>query len=261
MLDRITPLILTFNEEPNLGRLLEALSWAKRIVVLDSGSTDRTGDIARSYPNVALFVRPFDTHASQWNFGLEATGIDTEWVLALDADYGPPEGFVEELRSLSPPPDVDGYRADFVYCIDGQPLSGALYPPVTVLFRRAKASFVQDGHTHRLRLPGRVLPLATQLRHDDRKPLARWFASQVGYMRLEADHLLDTPRTELGAADRLRCLVVAAPVVVFFYCLLAKGGWRDGRAGLFYALQRAVAEVILSAFLVEGALRRGAGGR
>lgn len=259
MLERITPLILTRNEEANLQRQLEALAWAKRVVIVDSESTDATRAIAARFGNVHFVVRRFDVLARQWNFGLRETGIDTEWILALDADYGMPPGFEMELRHLAPPDDVDGYRARFAYCIDGVPLRGTLYPPVTVLFRRERAHFVQDGHAHRVRVPGRVLPLATAMRHDDRKPLSRWFESQLSYMRLEAEHLLDTPRRELGRADRIRRLVVVAPLLVFFYCLLAKGGLLDGRRGLFYALQRAVAEVILSAFLVEGAVRRRAG--
>lgn len=259
MLDRVTPLVLTRNEEANLRRQLASLAWARSIVVVDSESTDATRAIAAEFANVRFVVRPFDGLARQWNFGLRECGIDTDWVLALDADYVLPPAFEAELARLAPPGDVDGYRASFRYCIDGEPLRGALYPPVTVLFRRERGHFDQDGHAHRLRVPGRVLPLATPLLHDDRKPLERWFSSQVSYMRLEADHLLDRPLRELGWPDRLRRTVVLAPAVVFLYCLFVKGGLLDGRRGFAYALQRAVAEVILSAFLVEGAVRRRSG--
>ena len=87
MLNQITPLILTFNEAPNLGRTLDRLSWAKDIVIVDSMSTDDTRAIALRYPAVRVFERAFTTHAEQWNFGLQHTGIKTEWVLALDADF------------------------------------------------------------------------------------------------------------------------------------------------------------------------------
>jgi glycosyltransferase involved in cell wall biosynthesis len=256
VLDRITPLILTWNEAPNIGRALDRLAWAKRVVVLDSQSDDGTEAIARRFANVAFVQRRFDTHAGQWNYGLQETGIDSEWVLALDADYLVSAQFVEELRSLAPAPDVDGYRARFRYCVFGEPLRGALYPPVTVLYRRARAGYAQDGHTQRVRLAGRVEALARPLLHDDRKPLSRWFSSQIAYMRQEAEHLLSTPREQLRLQDRLRLLLVVAPVLVFFYCLVVKGNLLDGWRGMFYAMQRTVAEVMLSAFLVEIGIRR-----
>src|SRR5207244_7930299 len=107
----ITPLILTFNEAPNIGRTLERLGWARDVVVVDSGSTDRTRDMLRQQANVRVFERPFITHMEQWNYGLEETAIRTEWVLALDADYILSEELVREIGSLSPPVDVSGYRA------------------------------------------------------------------------------------------------------------------------------------------------------
>src|SRR6185369_14540563 len=104
MLDQITPLILTLDEAPNIGRSLDRLSWAKDIVVVDSFSRDETTDIVERYPNTRLFQREFDLHANQWNFGLKETSIKTAWVLALDADFVVPEDVVRELSTLTPPP-------------------------------------------------------------------------------------------------------------------------------------------------------------
>jgi glycosyltransferase involved in cell wall biosynthesis len=251
MLNEITPLILTFNEAPNLERTLARLAWAKDIVIVDSLSTDETKAIAARFPTVRLFERAFTTHAAQWNFGLQHTGIATEWVLALDADFVLTEAAVSELTQLSPPPAVAGYRASFTYCINGQPLRSGVYPPVTVLYRRAGAIYQQDGHTQRVRVEGAVLPLASRILHDDRKPLSHWIASQVRYMKLEADKLASTPSSSMADVDRVRKLIVLAPPLVFLRCLLLGGGILDGWPGLFYALQRATAELILSLTLVE----------
>src|SRR5258708_2647463 len=98
-LQRITPLVLTYNEEPNLSRTLESLVWAKEVLVLDSESKDRTQEIARSYANVMFHVRPFDNHRAQWEYGIKETGISTEYVLALDADMHVTPPFVQELRN------------------------------------------------------------------------------------------------------------------------------------------------------------------
>ena len=76
-------------------------------------------------------------------------------------------------------------------------------------------------------------------------------------MRLEADKLLAMPMSQLGAADRLRRLVVFAPAAMLLYCLFVRGNILDGRAGMYYALQRATAEAILSMFLLAAAFPRG----
>src|SRR5688572_12498762 len=217
-------------------------------------STDGTAEIAAAFPNVRIVNRIFTTHAEQWNFALEQTGIATEWVLALDADYVLTDGLSRELQALQPDPAVCGFAASFDYCIDGQPLRGAAYPPVTVLFRRARGRYEQDGHTQRVRLDGEVRPLAARIQHDDRKSLSHWIAAQARYMALEADKLSGARRGTLGLPDRARRWIVIAPPAMFFYCYFVRGGILDGRAGLFYALQRATSELILSLFLVRRAM-------
>lgn len=245
----ITGLVLTFNEAPNIARTLEKLSWLKEVIVVDSLSSDGTADIARRFPNVRVCSRPFTTHAEQWNYGLAATGIHTPWVLALDADYILTDGLVKEIQSLNPEPHVAGYSASFEYCIDGRPIRAGVYPPVTVLYRRDRARYEQDGHTQRVKVDGAVRPLASPIRHDDRKPVSEWLAAQARYMQLEADKL--TKSGPIGLADRIRRWLVIAPPAMFMYCYFIRGGMFDGRAGLYYALQRATSEAILSLFLVR----------
>ena len=70
-------------------------------------------------------------------------------------------------------------------------------------------------------------------------------------MRLEADKLASAPSSSLASVDRVRRWIVVAPPLMFLYCYFVRGGFLDGWRGLFYALQRATAEVILSLSLVE----------
>ena len=100
MLDQITPLILTYNERSNIERTLARLDWARRIVVIDSFSTDGTLDILRRDRRIAVFTREFVDFAGQCNFGL--TQIETRWVLSLDADYELSGELLDELRRLVP---------------------------------------------------------------------------------------------------------------------------------------------------------------
>lgn len=100
MLEEITPLILTYNEENNINHTLEKLKWASKIIVIDSYSTDTTLEILSSYPQVEVFPRKFDTHATQWNYGLEK--VATEWVLSLDADYIVTDVLITEIKIYLP---------------------------------------------------------------------------------------------------------------------------------------------------------------
>jgi glycosyltransferase involved in cell wall biosynthesis len=251
MLDQITPLILTYNEAPNIARTLESLRWASEIVVLDSFSTDETAEIARSFPNVRVVQRAFDCHRNQWEFGLKETGIHTQWVLALDADYIINADFVSEIRNLQPAEEIAGYRARFIYCISGKRLHSGIYPSVTVLYRATKAEYVQDGHTQRVTLNGRIEELCAPILHDDRKTLRRWFESQKRYTKLEAQKLRAAHPAELSFLDRLRRWPLIVPPLALFYCLILRAGILDGRAGFYYAFQRTLAELMLSLYLIE----------
>lgn len=254
-LDQITVLVLTWNEEANIVRTLDALCRFPRVVVLDSGSTDATAALAAAYPNVRVHTRAFDNHAAQWNHGLTHCGIDSPWVLALDADYLLPDALVDELAQLAPAQHTAAYRASFRYCVAGRPLSGSIYPPVAVLFRRSQGHFAQEGHTHRLRVDaGEVGTLTTPILHDDRKSFSAWLAAQDRYSRLECAKLLQMDWAALRWQDRVRRMGVIAPWLVPLYCLTVKRGLLDGRHGLFYALQRGIAETLISARLLEHAL-------
>ena len=246
MLERITPLILTYNEAPNIARAIGRLSWAREIVVVDSFSDDETVQIATSFPNVRVVQREFDCHRNQWEFGLKETGILTPWVLALDADYVVTQELLSEIKTLQPQNSTAGYRAKFIYCINGKKLRSGIYPPVTVLYRRASATYVQDGHTQRVVLDGEIKDLNVPLLHDDRKPFRRWFNSQSRYTDLEAQKLLATDPHELEFADRLRRWRFIVPPAMLVYCLIVRGGVLDGWAGFHYAFQRAMAELMLS---------------
>lgn len=243
MLDEITPLILTRDEEANVGRTLEHLRWAREVIVVDSVSTDRTSEIARSFPNVRFVQRPFDSHEAQWRYG--ASLVATAWVLTLDADYVVPEAFTRELAALDPA--ADAYEATFVYAVNGRPLRGSLYPPRPVLLRRGRFEIWQDGHTQRVRALGTMARLQTPLVHDDRKSLRRFIQRQRAYMCQEARKLRGTPFRSLNGMGKLRKLRVVAPFAVLFYTLFVKRTILDGAAGLRYALERFLAEAILSA--------------
>lgn len=249
MLNSITPVILTYNEAPNIDRTLQQLTWADRIVVVDSGSQDETLEILSRYPQVEVLPRSFDNHGNQWNYGLQQ--VQTEWILSLDADYCLSDELIAEIAQLPAHSQVNAYYAPFKYCVFGRPLRATLLPPRAVLFRRHQASYVNDGHTQLLQVQGLTENLTAWIYHDDRKSLDRWLWAQNRYAILEAEKLRSTPTHQLSLGDRLRQYKILAPLIILFYCLILHRGILDGRAGWYYAFQRVLAELLLSLHLLQ----------
>ncbi len=255
MLNQITPVILTYNESPNIGDRLAELRWASDIVVVDSYSEDDTVEIVSNSPQARLFQRRFDNHAAQWNFAIKETGIKRDWVLAIDADYRLPDEFIAELSRLQPRDDTVGYRAHFRYCIRGRAIRSGVYPPVTVLYRTKQGEYVSDGHTQRLFIPGNTEELQTRIFHDDRKSFLAFFEAQRRYAQLESDKIYRSNSRSLSWPDKIRRLRVVSPAAILVYCLIVRGGIWDSWPGLCYASQRALAEFLLSVNLVKRDLR------
>jgi hypothetical protein len=253
----LTVLLLTYNEEANIERTLSALKWVPSIVAIDSGSSDRTLEILASEPTVTVMHRTFDSFADQCNFGLDL--IKTEWVLSLDADYVVTPALAAEICAYfhaTEQIEFAGFAIPFRYCISGKPLRGTLLPPRICMYRTAGAKYRNDGHGHRVDVPGKVGRLRHPILHDDRKPLERWLASQLGYLTIETQKLQTTPSSQLSIADRLRLKTPLAPLAALVLCLFVNGGILDGWQGWTYAFQRCYAEILLKLMLLETRARR-----
>src|SRR5438034_9940097 len=107
MPDTLSIAIVTLNEESNLPRTLESIRWADEIVVVDSGSTDRTCDIAREYGARAI-TEPWRGYTAQKNYALELCTKD--WILSLDADEEVSPELASEIQAvLASPRSLGGY--------------------------------------------------------------------------------------------------------------------------------------------------------
>ena len=252
MLDHITPVLLTYNEAPNIARTLSHLEWAKDIVVVDSGSTDDTVAMLGRASKVRVFGRPLDTLAKQWRYAVTDTAIATPWILRLDADYQLTDEFIEELRQLDPEAPVNAYRVAFDYAIFSRKLRSSLYPPNTILLRRGRFKVWDKGHTESWAVEPPIGALRARVIHDDWKTTDVWMNTQGRYMKRELERLA-TRKSRLR--DWLRVAPPIMPFAVFLHCLLGKGLIFNGRAGLLYALQRMVAEATLSMMVLEARLR------
>lgn len=95
-----TAIVMTKNEEKNIVNCLKSMEgFAKRVVVIDCGSTDKTVELAKKY-GADVFFHEFEYYAKQFNWGMENCNIDTEWVIRLDADERFPKKLRDEIESL-----------------------------------------------------------------------------------------------------------------------------------------------------------------
>jgi glycosyltransferase involved in cell wall biosynthesis len=252
MLDQITPVLLTYNEDQNIGRTLSRLAWAKDVVVVDSGSTDGTLAVVAQFPNVRVFNRRFETHGKQWRYATQETKIATEWLLRLDADYHLSDALLAELARLDPNAAVSAYRVRFDYAVFSRKLLSSLYPSKAVLLRKGCFSVWDRGHSDAWDVQGHVVTLKGTIIHDDWKSISQWLAGEAQVLQREHDWIRVR---EAGLVRWLRVRPPLMPITVFLYCLFGKGLILNGRTGLFYALQRMVAESVLSLIVLEEKLR------
>jgi len=209
----LTVVILTYNEEANIKRTLNALSGMKKVLVVDSFSNDETVNITRTFPNELCN---------------EIEAIDFE--------------------GISP---EDIFSVPFKYCIFGLPLKGTVLPPRPVIFNKKKSRYYQDGHTQQLQHHGKSFMLKNHILHDDRKKLSRWLIAQDKYANLELDKYATQQHQSLSLVDKIRTQTSLAPFLMFFYCYLYKGTILNGRKGLYYSFQRAYAELLLLLKLLD----------
>jgi glycosyltransferase involved in cell wall biosynthesis len=252
MLDKITPVVLTYNEASNIGRTLDALRWAGTVIVLDSGSTDKTKEIVSTYANAQWFEKAFDSHQAQWEYAIRQTGIDTEYVLALDADMEITPAFKDELGETFLPGKFSGGEVPFVYSYYGRHLIGSLYPNQIRVFRVQDVLITQVDHTQHFAVTGAVYKFRNRVIHDDRKPLERWVAAQLSYQVLNDEAIGNGGSSRLKYSLRRTGLV---PPLVGLLAYLRSGGPFGGAASARYAYERMVCESLLAIRLMNRRLQ------
>jgi glycosyltransferase involved in cell wall biosynthesis len=242
--------ILTLDEELNLPKALASVGGRVPVLVVDSGSTDRTQAIAAA-AGAEVIEHPFVDYASQRNFALELAAERFEWVFFLDADEELSPALWAELDAAIADPGLDGAYVRLELWMLGRRLTHGEYSDAMVLrlmrprlarFRRSSNERVDDRDM-------RVKILDTRLIHRDAKPIVEWFKKHLGYAQREAKHYLDAEgstsldgfniRTRAGRRVGLWWAYNRIPLFVrpllFHGRALVKGAWRDGIPGLLYA--------------------------
>ena len=269
----VSVLILTLNEEINLGACLDSLAWCDDVVVFDSLSTDQTTAIAATR-GARVVQRPFDNWSAHQNWAVSNIDFRHPWVLYLDADERCPESLRDEvLRVARPDAPEAAYRIRRKDYFMGRWLRHAqLYPTWLVrLFRPQRIRY------ERLVNPVAIVDgaIGEMQEHIDHYPfshgIAHWVARHNRYSdmeAIEAARLDSVPRQSLRGVvsrdpnERRRALkdlffrMPARPVVKFCYYYLVRRGFLDGKAGLTYSTLQAIYEYLISCKLTELRRRR-----
>ena len=261
----VSTLILTLNEEINIGECLESLSWCDDIVVLDSLSTDRTRAIAEGY-GARVVTRAFDNWSAHQNWAVANIEFRHPWVLYLDADERClPDLRDDVIRHARPHAAESAFRIRRKDYFMGRWLRHAqLYPSWFVrLFRPGRIRYerlvnpvaIVDGQTGELEAHIVHYPFSHGVSH--------WIARHNRYSDMEAIEAAKLRRGDGTARpagslwskdpnERRRKLkdlffrLPARPLIKFLYYYAWRRGFLDGRAGLTYATLQAIYEYMIA---------------
>jgi len=227
--------MITKNEEANLARTLASVRWADEIVVVDSGSTDRTEAIAREF-GARFFVEAWRGFGAQRNLAIERCTSD--WVLALDADEEVSSELAEEIRGLlSAAPECAAYSVPRRNFFLGRWIRhGGYYPDAKLrLFRKGAAEWEERPVHEKMRSTGRVKRLRGDLLHYAYPTLDGYIEHMNRYSALGARLAVARGKESRSLAGFLWNVCVT-PAATFAYNYFVRGGILDGREGLLLHL-------------------------
>ncbi len=278
----VSVIILTFNEEKHIARCLNSLLlFTDKIFIVDSFSTDKTVEIARSMGAVVV-QNAWVNYATQFNFGIANNPFQTSWVMRMDADeYVLPE-LADEInqRVAGLPTDVGGvYIKRRVIFLDRWMRHGSYYPIWLLrIWRRGDGFCEQVWHDEHIKLrKGQTIEFQHDLVDHNLNNLTWWTQKHNHYTILEAINLLnyqyhfdDAEKVQarlFGTQEqRMRFLkeryaslpLFTRPVLYFIYRYIIRLGFLDGKAGLVWsALQALWYRFLVDAKLMEVYLRAG----
>jgi glycosyltransferase involved in cell wall biosynthesis len=247
---KISAAIIAYNEERNIARAIESLRCCDEIVVVDSGSNDRTAELAAKHG-----ARVVETHwrgyAAQKNFASQACAYD--WVLSIDADEALSEALEAEIWQLKKNgPNFDGYTMPRLAQYLGRwILHSGWYPDRKVrLFHRAKAEWVGDYVHESVKVNGKVGHLETNLLHYTCNSLSEHLKTMDRYTTLAAEQIV---ASKLPVSSRK---LAFDPAWTFFKTYILQRGFLDGAEGLAIAYMAGI-----YTFLKYAKARNMSGGR
>ena len=240
---------MTKNEERFIARCIGSVSWADEVLVIDSGSTDRTKEVAESL-GANVYGQSWLGFSAQRNRGAELAQHD--WILFLDADEVVTEALAASVKQvLRGTPDArDGYavdrRGDFLGVLLPNEARPSKRRTFIRLCNRRCSAYDPDMPVHEeVWFPGESIPLGGVLLHWNGFTIDEFVPLFNRYATVEAQ-TLDAEGKRATALD-----IFVRPVLRFFWSYLARGGWRLGTRGLMHAMLKASSDYMRYAKLWE----------
>jgi len=248
----ISVIIITLNEERNLGNALKSIvDVVEEVYVVDSGSSDRTIDVALEY-GVKIVQREFTNFGDHWNWALNSLPITTPWTMKMDADEEFSQSLIDELtRIFTEGPKHQGYTVRWRLWFMGKPLHAI--SDITRLWQTGKCQFSDVTINEHPLVDGLTGRLNGILEHHDSADLHAWLEKQNRYTSMEAlarfnqEVLSDEPAL-FGSSLQRRMFFkkhfLKMPFrfqIWFCYWYFFRGAWKDGSVGAAWARLRVVA--------------------
>jgi glycosyltransferase involved in cell wall biosynthesis len=257
----VSILIPTRNEEKNIAKCLESVAWADEVYVVDSSSTDRTADIAKSHGASVVQFSWDGKGPRKKNWALDHLPWKHEWVLVVDADEEVTPPLQKEIgEAASRPSKYAGFLVPYHFYFLGRLLRHGAPLRKLVLFKHRSARFEQilvpevtaydvELHEHPV-VRGRVGTLGSPMLHHDCENLHHHFQRHNVYSDWEVllrtryrnrqldgeirPRLFGTPLERRRFLKRLFLNLPGKPLIYFLYSYVLRGGFLDGRPGFIY---------------------------
>ncbi len=226
---KISATIITFNEERNIARAIESLRCCDEIVVVDSGSNDRTVELAANL-GARVIDHAWGGYSSQKNFASDNAAND--WILSIDADESLSEALEAEIWQIKKSgPEYDAYTVPRLAQYLGRwILHSGWYPDRKVrLFNRRKSQWAGEYVHESVQVNGRVGHLQANLLHFTCSSLSEHLKTMDQYTTLAAEQIV-AQKTYIGTKKLL-----FEPAWTFFQTYFLKRGYLDGTEGLAIA--------------------------
>lgn len=267
----ISAVVLTLNEEVNIARCVESLTWADEVVIVDSVSNDRTVEIARHLGARVVEHRQVGVYsnADQRNWALEHADLNTDWILFVDADEVVPDVLAARVRECCDDPDgPDAYQLVPKYLFWGRWMRRSMRYPAwhDRLVRRGRVTF-EGGVWEHLRSGVEVGQIAEPyLHYGNSKGFEDWLERHSRYSSWDARSVLkylesgdpgtfDTTR-QLRSREAAARLWRIRPLLRFVLMYIIRGGFLDGPEAFVFCLRYAVYDYMTVEKIIEARRRR-----
>lgn len=249
-----TAIILTKNEEKNIQECLESIaSFSKRAVVIDCGSTDRTVELAKEL-GADVYFHDFEYYARQFNWGIDNTDIDTEWIIRLDADERFPKELCEEVEGIIASNNdvkMNGITMEADFFFLGRCMKYGIRNKRKMMMFRTSCGRIEDRRrdAHSVISEGHSISTKCKFQHYDFKDIDSYVKRYVWYATREMQDYIEYKNgsaSDINTDEAIRKqrqkkygLFYRAPRFLrsylwFIYNYIFRLGFLDGREGFVF---------------------------